>query len=60
MLASKIKMHAEGMPATGAGIHGEKNQINNPQLQGTAVMTSAMPTAIYYRHKLLSLSVLEL
>jgi len=24
MCGSKIKMHAEGMPATGAGIHGEK------------------------------------
>jgi len=24
MRASKIKMHAEGMPATGAGIHGEE------------------------------------
>jgi len=24
MRASKIKIHAEGMPATGAGIHGEK------------------------------------
>ena len=24
MRASKIKMHAEGMPATDAGIHGEK------------------------------------
>jgi len=26
MCASKIKMHAEGMPATGAGIHGEENK----------------------------------
>jgi len=24
MHAGKIKMHAEGMPATGAGIHGEE------------------------------------
>ena len=28
MHASKIKMHVEGMPATGAGIHGERKKIN--------------------------------
>jgi len=28
MCASKIKMHTEGMPATGAGIHGEEKKIN--------------------------------
>jgi len=28
MRASKIKMHAEGMPATGADIHGERKNKN--------------------------------